>query len=495
MTSRSSLLETLLVRRVFQWTIGYVVGAWALLELMDFLSAMFGWPPVVVQITLTLLAFGLPAALVLAWHHGEKGRQEVTRSELVLLGVIAALGFVTAGHVATSPAGEGPLASPLTAEARERPPDPREAVTSLAVLPFVNLSGNPDEDYFADGVTEDLINQLSRLPQVRVISRTSIMQYRNTTKGLVEIGRELGVDFVLEGSARRAGDQVRIVAQLVDARSDEPVWSGSYDRELSDILRVQGEVAVEIAEALHGTFQFAPVSHLALNRDPVDGEAYRMFLEGRRLARSTEAEEREEGLHLLAHALELDPSLHPARMALAEALLPTPGAESPPERGQGGSTGARVVITRVLEGPSQSAHSPEPRESWPLALVRGDTAAALELAEEALRAAPNDAKTRRWYGMMLAHMGETEEAMEQLEIARALDPFSHGLLADMGEVLAAAGRVGEVHGLLQRLDEVQDATDSTTTTMARARLLRTLADSIRAEVQRAVPSPPARRGG
>lgn len=498
MTSRPSLIDALLTRRVFQWTIGYVVGAWAFLELTAFLSQMFGWPEVVVQVTLTLLAFGLPAALVLAWHHGERGRQEANRRELVLLGMIAAAGFLATGHVVVSPDRDGPLAISLSAEARERPADPRDAAASIAVLPFVDLSGDPGETYFADGVTEDIISQLSRLPQLRVISRTSTMQYRNTTKGLVEIGRELDVDFILEGSARRSGDQVRIVAQLIDARTDQPVWSSSYDRELSDILRVQGEVAVEIAQALSGTFQLGTTSHLVLHQEPVDSEAYRTFLEGRRLARSPTPEDREEGLQLLANALDLDPSLDPARAALSEALLPTWETGSPPagpKVDEGKMAVPRVVIHRVLEGPPGTRPPLDPHHGWRLALVRGDTAAALDLAQEALRRSPSDAQTRRWYGIMLARTGETEDAIEQFEIARSLDPHSAGLMADMGEVLAAAGRVGEARALLERLDQVIARTDSVTAaSAARTRILNVLPDSLRT-ANRAPRSAPAPLGG
>lgn len=476
MTPSSSFLSQLFTRRVVQWGVGYVVGAWAFLELMDFLAEMFGWSEVAVQVALTLLAFGLPAALVLSWYHGEPGRQRATRREVILVTIIAVMGLGTAARVATAPRANGPAVVSQVA-ARELPSDPREAAASVAVLPFVNLSADPDEDYFADGVTEDIISQLSRVPHLRVISRTSTMQYRNTTLGLVEIGRELNVDYILEGSARRVDDQVRIVAQLIDARTDEHVWSGSYDRELSDILRLQDEVAGEITHALSETLQITPEPRFARDAGTVDGEAYRTFLRGRRLVRSADAAEQEEGERLLAQALEMDPTLNAVRGALAEALLP-PGTH-PAEIGDAPEEGSRrfVLVQRHLKGPGTPPEAGA-RVEWRLALARGESERAREALLEALTQDPNDAQARRWYGVLLAQEGRTEDALEQLEIARVLNPHAPELLADMGEIMARAGRAVEAAALVERL--MESGASGEPRALAVARIFLALGDSAQA---------------
>jgi TolB-like protein/tetratricopeptide (TPR) repeat protein len=434
-----TLLHALLQRHLFQWGFGYVAGAWILLELIDFLADLFGWPIVFVRLALTLFAFGFPAVLILAWYHGEKGRQEVSRREAVLLVLVALGGTATAGWVAFAWEAEDPVGFFPTAVARVLPDDPRDAPTSLAVLPFVNLGGDPSDDPFADGVTEDIIAQVSRISHLRVISRTSIMQYRGTLKSVPEIGRELNVDFVLEGSVRRVGEAVRIVAQLIDARTDEHVWSDTFDPEITDILRVQADVAEQVADALASTL--APAEPLTLARAPVgrvDSETYEMLTRGRRLIRSDDPGEWAEGQRLLAATVERNPSLRAAVEALADALVesvetsPAPEAPSPDPR-------IRALVEQEMGN------------AWQVALVGGDPHAAEAAMLEALRENPNDARARRWYGVLLARGGEEEEALEQLRIARSLDPFSPPLGVDLAEVLTLLGRHEEAVRELERV--------------------------------------------
>lgn len=478
-----TLLEAFLARRVVQWGFGYVAGSWILLEFLDFLTELYGWPDVAVRVALTLLGFGLAAVLVLAWYHGEKGRQEFTRREVALLAVIGVSGVLTAAWVGVGASGgERPGLVP-TAAARTVLDDPRRAAASLAVLPFANL-GDAAEDYFADGVTEDIIAQLSRIPNLRVISRTSVMQYRGTLRSIPEIGRELGVEYILEGSARRVGPRVRIVAQLIDARTDEHLWSETFDRDLSDILRVQAEVAERIAANLSRLLGLAEPPRFAAAAGPVESEAYSLYVRGRRLIRSPDPEAREEGGRLLEEAVTREPALQAAVAELADAVLrevdegagaaPLPGAE------------------RIREFVGRHAG-----RTWQVALARGDREAARAALVEALRADPNNSEARRWYGLLLLQEGETEEGLEQLRISRSLDPLSPAPALDLAEAMVAAGQTAEGLRELERWVERRPDHVSTRVALGMAYLAAGEEERAAAEIARAregAPSHPSAMG-
>ncbi len=487
-----SLLDRVRGRRLVQWTLGYVAGGWILLELTDFLAEMFGWPEAWVRGLLVLLSFGLLATLVLAWYHGDPGRQRVERREAVILTLLALVGgswavqVVAAGDAEGDPALGSGIGLTRAALAEARIPDPREASHALAVLPFVALGGGEEgvaggaalsDEAFADGVMEDILHQVSLIPGLRVISRTSTMRYRDSGLGILDIGRELAVDLVLEGSVRRAGDRARIVVQLVDARVDEHLWSGSYDRELSDLLGVQAEVAAEVAAALAETLGLAGAEASAgeLERRrawiaDVDPEAYAAFLEGRSLVRSDDPAEVERGGALLVRAVELDPRIEPAFRSMAFFLERTagmqeagaaPGAPAPGVRpAEGEAAGAQLprIRTFVREALESPAAPPEVTRShaWRVALDRGDFEAAERALTDALVRNPNDAEARRWYGIVLSRTGRHEEALEQLRIAQAVDPGSPGVVLAQGSVLEAMGRVDEALDALRRGASLSD---------------------------------------
>jgi TolB-like protein len=232
------LLQRLRQRKLAQWALAYLAGAWVLLQVAGLVADSFEWPKVVTQILLVLAAAGFFATVILAWYHGERGNQRANGAEVLLLGAVILL---TAGAVAVV-ARPGDRAPRSTAD--------NELERSIAVLPFANLSDSKENEYFSDGVTEDILTALSKVGSLRVISRTSSMQYKETTKSLREIAGELGVGRILEGSVTRAGDRVRIVAQLVDAETDKNIWSETYDRDLKDIFAIRSEIAQKIATAL-----------------------------------------------------------------------------------------------------------------------------------------------------------------------------------------------------------------------------------------------------
>lgn len=443
--NRITLLQQLKERKLVQWALGYLAGAWVLLEFADFLGSTFTWPNEVLRVLTVVLGFAFLAVLVVAWYHGEKGHQRMAPTELLLLSMLASAAAVVSWRVVATPAAADVIASdssnlaPMIAQVDGR--------KGIAVRPFTNMSADPENEYFTDGITEDIIARLSQIENLRVISRTSVMQYKNTDKTIRQIGRELGVEYVLEGSVRRTQNQVRIVAQLIDASTDEHVWSQTYDRDIRDILAVQSEVAEEIGSALKA--ELSPSVLADLREQPtVDPEAYRLVLEGRHAARSDAAAERARAAELFDEAIARDSSIAPvAYSAMVESVLPVsvsvggPPAPPPNPKVEEALRRAQVIHVRVPEIEVLGAHR---------AMEQFDFTRAEEAARRAIEANPNYAPAHHWYGMLLGRTGRGEEALKHLRIAQGLDPHSAAINADLGELLYSLGRFDESIAQLEK---------------------------------------------
>jgi len=230
-------------RKMVQWALAYIAAAFALIQILDIVSQRFGWPEQTIRLVIIAAALGFFVTLVLAWYHGERGAQRVTSTELLILALLLAIGGVALWRLAPK-AGEGTVAS--NTPGTNSIADPR----SIAVLPFVNMSGDKDNDYFSDGISEEILNVLAGIPQLRVAARTSSFSFRDGKHEAPEIAQELHVRMLLEGSVRKQGDRARITAQLIDASNGYHVWSQTYDRELKDIFAIQDEIAAAIANEL-----------------------------------------------------------------------------------------------------------------------------------------------------------------------------------------------------------------------------------------------------
>ena len=239
-------------RKVVQWGVAYAAGAWALLEVLGFATDAFAWPAITKPLAMLGLAVGLPIVVALAWYHGDRGQQRVTGPELAVLTLLLFLGGGLLWLYAQR-------SVPTTTTAAAVKPAPASAATdarpSIAVLPFENRSDESKDAYFVDGIHDDILTQLSKVSALRVISRTSVEQFRDTKLPVKAIADQLGVTKILEGGVQRAGDRVRIHVQLIDAGSDAHLWAESYDRELTvtNIFAIQSEVAAAIAAALKAT--------------------------------------------------------------------------------------------------------------------------------------------------------------------------------------------------------------------------------------------------
>ena len=306
-------------RKVVQWGIVYAAGAWGFLQGLSYVSSTFDWPRQIQQLATLGLLVGLPIVLVLAWYHGDRGHQRVTRTELAILTLLFLLGggifwrYQRASDVPSTGATPAVASSPETTTAQRAVVPAADARPSIAVLPFENRSDQGKDAFFVDGIHDDILTQLTKIGAMKVIARTSVEQFRDTKLSTKEIGEKLGVTRVLEGSVQRAGDRVRVTAQLVDTASDAHLWAESYDRELTaaNIFAIQSEVATSIASALETTLTAAEKARVNIvpTRDLAAWEAFQLGRQ--RMARRT-AETLSDAEHFFQQAIDLDPKFAPA---------------------------------------------------------------------------------------------------------------------------------------------------------------------------------------
>jgi TolB-like protein/Tfp pilus assembly protein PilF len=301
---------------------------------------------------------------------------------------------------------------------RRAAPVPR--IESIAVLPLESLSRDPEQQYFADGMTEELITNLSKISALRVISRTSVMAYKNAKKPLPQIARELNVDAVIEGSVLRSGDRVRITAQLVHAPTDRHLWAQSYERDLRDILALQSEVAQAVAREIKIVVSPQEQTRLASAR-PVNPEAYRLCLLGRFNWNKRTEEGFKSAIDHFQRAIEIDPGYAPAYAGLADSYILLGGNSflPPKEAIPSGKAAAQKALD--IDDSLAEAHT---SLAWACTIYDWDWSACEEEFKRAIELNPNYATAHHWYGDYLSDMGRHAEAMAEVQRAQQLDPLS-----------------------------------------------------------------------
>jgi len=290
---------------------------------------------------------------------------------------------------------------------------------SLAVLPLRNLSGDPDQDYFADGMTDEIITSLAKIRSLRVTSHTSTIQFKNTQVPIREIGQRLQVEIVLEGAVVRSGDRVRITAQLIEARTDRHLWAEEYNRDLRDVLALQGEVARDVAQKISATITPQESTQLATPR-PVNVEAFEDYLKGRYYWNKRTGDGMQKALEYFQQAIDKDPNYGLGYSGLADCNsgLAWHGFLSPSEA----LPKAKAAALKAIEIDPESG---EGHASLALALYhQGEWANAESEFRRALELSPAYANTHHWYGDYLSAMGHHEEALAQAKYAFELDPLS-----------------------------------------------------------------------
>ncbi len=424
-------------RKVVQWGVVYAAGAWGFLQGLEYVTDTFQWPGQVQQLTTLALLVGLPVVLVTAWYHGDQGRQRVSAAELIIITLL----FLVGGGIFWRYDQASQAPSPTAASLQPQGGAPQTPAMfddkSIAVLPFVNMSGDAENEYFSDGISEEILNVLARVPELSVAARTSSFQFKGEKRDLAEIATQLKVRMVLEGSVRKQAERVRVTAQLIDAATGFHLWSETYDRELKDIFAIQDEIARAIGNELKvrvlgqgdGTAAVSGTTHV---------EAHDLYLRGLALWQVREEEELFAAIDAFERAIKADPGFAAAwgGLAITYAVLPAYSNRLTP-----GETAARSLDA------SQRALALDPTQPEPY-LAMGSVAGAFSgrretgaaLIRRAIELRPSSATAHQWLGTILVEMGELEAGIASLRRAAELDPRSLIVASNLASMLSIAGR-------------------------------------------------------
>jgi TolB-like protein/Flp pilus assembly protein TadD len=461
-----SMIAELKRRNVFRVGIAYVLMGWVLLQGADFALDLVDAPNWVIQALSIAVITGLPIALFFAWvfemtPEGIKRESQIDRSQsitphtgrklnnIIIVFLAVAVAWLLADKFFLQEISTPQQTGAEIAQAKTGAPAESEPLKqSIAVLPFANRSRSEDDVFFVDGVHDDLLTQLSKVSALKVISRTSVMNYRETDKSLPVIGKELGVSTIMEGSVQRAGDRIRINVQLIDAATDEHLWAEIYDRELtaSNIFEIQSEIATAIAGALRAALTREEAERLAA-RPTENLEAYEAYLLGRqRLARRT-IPALAEAVTWFERAVELDPDFALAYVGLADSyqLQVDYGGMSLDEA----NAHSQPMVEKALQLDDQSGEA-----YTSLASIRefvGDYEAADRAYRRAIELAPNYAQAPFWYGLFLMNSrGLPEQSLEWFQRALELDPLSGIVLSNLSGAYEMLGQFDEAHAVTEK---------------------------------------------
>jgi TolB-like protein len=442
------LLSELRRRNVFRVAIAYAVAGWVLMQIAATVLPIFQTPPWILKVITFVIILGLPIALILAWayeltNEGVKREAEVDRSKsitkqtgnkldrgIIVVLLIGIMWLVFDRFFANDQ-------TQVSEDGR-----------SVAVLPFQNMTNDAANDPFTVGIHDDLLTQISRIASLKTISRTSVLQYRNTTKTIPEIASELGVATVLEGGVQRAGDRVRINAQLIDAATDVHLWAATYDRELSasNIFAIQSEIAKAIANALQATL--TDDEQQRLGNVPTESiAALERYFIGKQMLEERNADSLVGAINYFQQVIDLDPDFALAYSGLADAymLLPEYRADIDPREIQEKSEAAAVTAI------SLDPEIPEVLTSmgWNTLIHDYDWAGAEKLLRRALEIESNNTGALHWLSHVISWQGRHDEALEVARKAVAVDPLSRLMQMNLAYILTDAGAYDEALPLVK----------------------------------------------
>jgi TolB-like protein/Tfp pilus assembly protein PilF len=464
-----SLYKELKRRNVFRVSVAYVAISWVLLQAVDVILNNIEAPVWIFQTILLVLVIGFIPTVSFSWAfeltpEGLKRDSKVDHSRsvsgqpgrkltlVIIVCLMLGLGYFLFNQlieVAPQPAGQ----AADSAAVQEQPAGASPPPNSIAVLPFTNMSGDPGTEPFALGIHDDLLTHLSRIKALKTTSRTSVLQYGDTTKSIPQIAGELSVTNILEGSIQRSGDRVRINLQLIDAASDAHVWAEIYDRELTaeNLFAVQADVATQVARALQATL--LPEEQSALARTPTQSmAAYDLYLLGRYHWNMQTAESAEQALQYFTEAIEEDPNYVPALSGLADSYVSLV---------QYGNLTGPEAFPRALELLDQAmAQDDAVSEVWAslgqLRFYQGELPAGREALERALELDPQNFWAWYRYGNVLAELRQFEHALEAYETAYLIEPMSRPINETLGFAYQERGQFARSRRHFERVDQIQD---------------------------------------
>lgn len=462
-----SLLQELKRRNVIKVAIAYVVVAWLVTQVLQLVFESFGTPEWVMKTVLVLMAMGLIFALFFAWAfeltpEGIKREKEVDRSQSItpqtgrklnntIFFVMAlAIAYFAYDKFILSGSREAAEATRQVAEqaAEQTSAEPDK---SVAVLPFMDMSPEKDQEYFTDGLTENLLNALAQLKELKVAGRTSSFAFKNRNEDLRNIGKQLGVANVLEGSVQKSGERVRITAQLVSAEDGYHLWSQTYDRTLKDIFAVQDEIANEVAKAMKVTLLGQDIVSEAVAVSQDTGAAYNDYLKGLYEMNRGNLEANERAITYFRRALEEDPNLALAWAGLSSALAYKTGYDDADFTA--GYEEARSSAMRALE-----INPDLPEGHLALAGIQSSHDWDWEAAEASLNRAltqrPGDTKIRQDLARLMRVRGKEDESFAEYQRVAEQDPLDLQAQRSLANAFASRGRFEDALNILDHIQEI-----------------------------------------
>jgi TolB-like protein/Tfp pilus assembly protein PilF len=410
-------------RNVYKVAVAYAVVGWLIVQVATQVFPFLEIPNWIVRLVIVLVTIGFPIALVIAWAfeltpQGIKRTEDVdlarkhsrggTWSYVAIIGALFSIGLFFVGRYSVR----------RSAPASELP------AKSIAVLPFENLSGDPDNAYFAEGVQEEILTRLAKVADLKVISRTSTQRFKSSPNDLREIAKQLGIAHILEGSVQKSADQVRVNVQLINALTDAHLWAEIYDRKLTDIFAVESDIAKTIADSLQAKLSRAE-QHAIADKPTNNPEAHELYLRGRFFWNKRTEPDLRTAIRYFEQAIEKDPNYARAYAGIADSydvlffysIHPIAGKDAFPK------AKAKATAQKALEIDESLAEAHNAL-AYPLLEYRWDFPAAEKEFRRAIELNPNYAPAHHWYSEYLGAMGRLAEAMTEIRRAKELDPLS-----------------------------------------------------------------------
>jgi len=451
-----NFLSELKRRNVYKVAVAYAIVGWLLVQIATQVFPFLEIPNWVVRLVIALVAVGFPIALVIAWAF-EATPEGIKRTEVadampsatgqkkhawiyvVVIGALVSIALFFVGRYTAGSKATGASGNELSSK-------------SIAVLPFDNLSRDPDNAYFCEGVQDEILTRLAKVADLKVISRTSTQRFKSVPSDLRDIAKQLGVMNILEGSVQKANDQVRVNVQLINAMNDAHLWAEIYDRKLTDIFATESDIAKTIAETLQAKLTGSEIT--AISKKPTaNPEAYELYLKGRFFWNKRTGADLRKAIDYFNQAIAKDPNYAVAYSGLADSylLLPPYGAAAPKDS----IPQAKAAVKKALEldDTLAEAHASSGR------IVSGfdfDSTKAIAEFERALQLNPNYATAHHWFGAgPLLALGRFNESIVEAKRSIELDPLSMINNADFGNDYYYARRYDEAITQLRKTIEIE----------------------------------------
>jgi TolB-like protein/tetratricopeptide (TPR) repeat protein len=436
--NESPFMRKLRERKILAVLAAYVGSGVVLVEFaFHILVHHYHLPRQIVDIIIITLATAMLCNITLKWFQGEKKVRKLKLEILLIILFILIGGFLNAKQIFEIFKGKPQHAMAFDWE------------NSIAVLPFANLSGDEDQDYFCDGLTEEIINALSNIDELKVVARTSAFAFKGKHMDVRDIGRELQVQNVLEGSVRKGGDQLRITAQLIKVKDGFHLWSGRFDRKMEDVFSIQDEISLAIADVLSLKILGEEKKEL-IEHETKDSEAYDFYLRGRFIVNNISEESINTAIGLFEKAIKKDPGFTLGYVELADAYSLLPAVSTFPIKEANARAKEYALKALEIDDSLAEAHTM-------MGVINAneyDWESAEKSFLKAIELNPGNAYTYSLYGYTLGYMGRFEESKNAVRKAIELDPYNLNIARNLGRILYIAGELEEAMNVLRETEKI-----------------------------------------